>query len=154
MCVELKGQRSAADKQRIERELRGLAESVPRTRAVSAFLFHHGFPVDIRHNAKIGREELARWAARRLGHKNDQLALRSPWMIIPILGWLFVFYGLFFPLSPVLRALWSIDVFLSVVVHGLQLLVSLPHGKRAGFDRPYIVLMTFLFGATWWKPLR
>jgi hypothetical protein len=27
-------------------------------------LFHHSFPVDIRHNSKIFREKLARWAAR------------------------------------------------------------------------------------------
>jgi len=29
-------------------------------------LFHHSLPVDVRHNAKINREALARWAARRL----------------------------------------------------------------------------------------
>jgi acyl-CoA synthetase (AMP-forming)/AMP-acid ligase II len=29
-------------------------------------LFHRSLPVDVRHNAKINREELARWAARRL----------------------------------------------------------------------------------------
>ena len=29
-------------------------------------LYHPGFPVDIRHNAKIRREELAVWAAREL----------------------------------------------------------------------------------------
>ncbi|MGF6885901.1 acyl-CoA synthetase (AMP-forming)/AMP-acid ligase II [Nocardia sp. GAS34] len=32
---------------------------------VSEFLYHPGFPVDIRHNAKIGREKLAVWAERR-----------------------------------------------------------------------------------------
>jgi acyl-CoA synthetase (AMP-forming)/AMP-acid ligase II len=35
---------------------------------VEAVLFHPRFPVDVRHNAKIHRLELARWAARRLGH--------------------------------------------------------------------------------------
>ena len=29
-------------------------------------LFHPGFPVDIRHNAKIGREKLAKWAEDEL----------------------------------------------------------------------------------------
>jgi len=33
---------------------------------VEAFLFHPRFPVDIRHNAKIGREQLARWAQKQL----------------------------------------------------------------------------------------
>ena len=33
---------------------------------VEAFLCHpKAFPVDIRHNAKIGRETLAKWAARQ-----------------------------------------------------------------------------------------
>jgi len=32
---------------------------------VDAFAFHPRFPVDIRHNAKIGREALAAWAAQR-----------------------------------------------------------------------------------------
>jgi hypothetical protein len=29
-------------------------------------LFHPGFPVDIRHNSKIGREELAEWATKKM----------------------------------------------------------------------------------------
>ncbi|WP_370476572.1 fatty acid CoA ligase family protein [Tamlana flava] len=33
---------------------------------VKAFLFHPSFPVDKRHNAKIFREKLAKWAASRL----------------------------------------------------------------------------------------
>jgi len=36
------------------------------TAKVRAFLRHPGFPVDIRHNAKIGREKLATWATRTL----------------------------------------------------------------------------------------
>jgi acyl-CoA synthetase (AMP-forming)/AMP-acid ligase II len=34
--------------------------------AVEGFLFHRRFPVDARHNAKIHREELKRWAERQL----------------------------------------------------------------------------------------
>jgi acyl-CoA synthetase (AMP-forming)/AMP-acid ligase II len=30
-------------------------------------LFHRSLPVDVRHNAKINREALARWAAKRMG---------------------------------------------------------------------------------------
>jgi len=37
------------------------------TAPIRTILFHPAFPVDIRHNAKIGREELARWAERKLG---------------------------------------------------------------------------------------
>jgi len=36
------------------------------TAKVETFLFHPGFPVDIRHNAKIGRPQLARWARAQL----------------------------------------------------------------------------------------
>ena len=36
------------------------------TRPIRDVLFHRGFPVDIRHNAKIDREALAQWAAGRL----------------------------------------------------------------------------------------
>ncbi|MCG3173248.1 MAG: Long-chain-fatty-acid--CoA ligase [Myxococcota bacterium] len=42
------------------------AREFPHTAAISTVLFHEGFPVDIRHNAKIGREKLAVWAAERL----------------------------------------------------------------------------------------
>jgi hypothetical protein len=37
------------------------------TRDIRLFLFHRGFPVDVRHNSKIFREKLAVWAARKLG---------------------------------------------------------------------------------------
>jgi hypothetical protein len=47
-------------------ELRHLGEGFVHTAKIETFLFHPRFPVDIRHNAKIGREALAAWAARRL----------------------------------------------------------------------------------------
>ncbi|MCA9538358.1 MAG: AMP-binding protein [Myxococcales bacterium] len=47
-------------------ELRALAERFPHTRRIDTFLTHPAFPVDIRHNAKIDRPQLAQWAARRL----------------------------------------------------------------------------------------
>src|SRR5690606_42047420 len=50
---------------RIERELRAIGAGFPHTARIDAFLFHPGFPVDIRHNAKIDREALAAWATQR-----------------------------------------------------------------------------------------
>ena len=47
-------------------ELREMAKLHPHTRAIDTFLFHPSLPVDIRHNVKISREELAVWAAKRL----------------------------------------------------------------------------------------
>ena len=52
--------------ERVRRELLELAAASEQTRAIRHVLFHPGFPVDIRHNAKIGREKLARWAASRI----------------------------------------------------------------------------------------
>jgi acyl-CoA synthetase (AMP-forming)/AMP-acid ligase II len=42
--------------------LQALAANFPHTKDIAHFLIHPGFPVDIRHNAKIGREKLAVWA--------------------------------------------------------------------------------------------
>ena len=39
------------------------------TARIAHFLRHPRFPVDIRHNAKIGREQLARWATDVLRRK-------------------------------------------------------------------------------------
>jgi acyl-CoA synthetase (AMP-forming)/AMP-acid ligase II len=65
LCLELEPQaRDAAE--RIEAEARNLAARFAHTRLIEHFLFHPKFPVDIRHNAKIGREKLALWAARQI----------------------------------------------------------------------------------------
>jgi acyl-CoA synthetase (AMP-forming)/AMP-acid ligase II len=48
-------------------ELHRLGEGHAHTGRIVDFLVHPRFPVDIRHNAKIGREELARWAAQKMG---------------------------------------------------------------------------------------
>lgn len=47
--------------------LRALGARFSHTRRIERFLFHPGLPVDIRHNAKIDRPALARWAAKRRG---------------------------------------------------------------------------------------
>lgn len=46
--------------------LRIVGESNPHTRTIEDFLIRKKLPVDIRHNAKIFREKLACWAARRI----------------------------------------------------------------------------------------
>lgn len=47
--------------------LRQLAADNSLTESIETFLFHKSLPVDVRHNTKIKREELAVWAAGRLG---------------------------------------------------------------------------------------
>ena len=66
LCVELRDGVRRDARARIAAELRHLGEGFVHTAKVETFLFHPKFPVDIRHNAKIGREQLARWAQRQL----------------------------------------------------------------------------------------
>ncbi len=52
--------------QALTRDLLALGAEYDHTRDIDTVLYHDSFPVDIRHGAKIGREKLAAWAARRL----------------------------------------------------------------------------------------
>ena len=64
LCVELRRGIGKHEWPRIEGELRHLADGLVHTARIDAFLrYPKPFPVDIRHNAKIGREQLAAWAA-------------------------------------------------------------------------------------------
>lgn len=54
------------ERQRFVEELLKLGADSPLTRGIKQVLFHPSFPVDIRHNAKIFREKLARWAQEQL----------------------------------------------------------------------------------------
>ncbi|QIL19589.1 olefin beta-lactone synthetase [Thermomonas sp. HDW16] len=64
LCVELRAGVDKREWPRIEAELRHLADGYVHTAKVEVFLrYPKPFPVDIRHNAKIGREKLAAWAA-------------------------------------------------------------------------------------------
>jgi acyl-CoA synthetase (AMP-forming)/AMP-acid ligase II len=64
LCVEPK---PGADTDLVEVALRAHGARFDLTRTIADFLVHPSFPVDIRHNAKIGREQLTVWAARQLG---------------------------------------------------------------------------------------
>ncbi|MEG2942195.1 MAG: fatty acid CoA ligase family protein [Thermomonas sp.] len=65
LCVELAHGVDASEWPRVEQELRHLADGLVHTAKVDTFLrYPKPFPVDIRHNAKIGREKLAVWATR------------------------------------------------------------------------------------------
>ncbi len=57
-----KGERTAA----MTDELLSLGAGCPETKPIRQILFHESFPVDVRHNAKINREQLADWAGGRL----------------------------------------------------------------------------------------
>jgi olefin beta-lactone synthetase len=58
--------RNRSGRKQLLSELEGLALGSALTRDIHDFLLHPAMPVDIRHNAKIFREQLAVWAARKL----------------------------------------------------------------------------------------
>lgn len=66
LCVELKPEHRGADQREVVKGLVDLGAGFEISRGVKRLLFHPSFPVDIRHNAKIGREKLAVWAQKRL----------------------------------------------------------------------------------------
>jgi len=66
LCIEVRGKLSPVDTERVHFDLLQLAQAHSITKSVRTVLFHPGFPVDTRHNSKIGREELAAWAGKKL----------------------------------------------------------------------------------------
>ena len=66
ICIELEPLTHDPDYETIKNELFATGAQFEHTALITDILFHPGFPVDIRHNAKIGRESLAVWAAREL----------------------------------------------------------------------------------------
>ena len=66
LCVELENGSQRKGARQIQHELIKLAEQYPHLRQIETILFHPDFPVDARHNAKIIREKLSIWAAKRI----------------------------------------------------------------------------------------
>jgi acyl-CoA synthetase (AMP-forming)/AMP-acid ligase II len=66
ICIELEAEHKRFNKKELTEELLVLAAGSDVTKNIKHILYHSGFPVDIRHNAKIGREKLAVWATEVL----------------------------------------------------------------------------------------
>ena len=66
LCVEMRQGLPKAEHERVLAELRRHALGYVHTARIETFLVHPGFPVDIRHNAKITREHLAPWATKKM----------------------------------------------------------------------------------------
>jgi acyl-CoA synthetase (AMP-forming)/AMP-acid ligase II len=69
ICIELEPPARKQKRNELTRELVATASQFPHTQRIRTILFHGGFPVDVRHNAKIGREKLALWTQRKLGKR-------------------------------------------------------------------------------------
>ncbi|MEI6051162.1 MAG: fatty acid CoA ligase family protein [Opitutaceae bacterium] len=63
--------RTSREARALTLELRALALTHPHTAPIQRFYFHPAFPVDVRHNAKIHRLTLTRWASTAQGHQSD-----------------------------------------------------------------------------------
>jgi olefin beta-lactone synthetase len=59
-------------RRQLVRELRALGAKHPHTDRIRVAFLHPRFPVDVRHNAKIHRLALAKWAARHSGYELDK----------------------------------------------------------------------------------
>jgi len=66
ICVELEQEFKNENQEIITTELLKIAAQFEQTKNIQHILFHSAFPVDIRHNAKIGREKLAVWAQKKI----------------------------------------------------------------------------------------
>jgi len=66
ICVELEKNVAEVNTEKLITELVQIGSKHPHTAAIKHFLIHPGFPVDIRHNAKITREALSEWATEKL----------------------------------------------------------------------------------------
>ena len=59
-------------RRKLIRELRALGAAHPQTDRIRLAFLHPSFPVDVRHNAKIHRLTLAKWAAHHHGYEMDK----------------------------------------------------------------------------------
>lgn len=59
-------------RRKLVRELRAIGAKHPHTDRIRVAFLHPAFPVDVRHNAKIHRLALAKWAARHSGYELDK----------------------------------------------------------------------------------
>jgi olefin beta-lactone synthetase len=75
LIVELEPGVGREQQARITEELLQIATRHAHTRGIQRVLYYPRFPVDIRHNAKIGREYLKRWASERLGLQVPKVAI-------------------------------------------------------------------------------
>ena len=66
LCVEAEKNDKPIDELKLKKGLLEMAAAHPLSMDIDTILFHPGFPVDIRHNAKIIREKLAVWAKNKV----------------------------------------------------------------------------------------
>jgi hypothetical protein len=72
-----------------------------------------------------------------------------------IWGWVFVIYGALNPIAnETVHTLWIVISCVWCLGHPLELITSIPIGKKAGIGTGTTILKTMLFGFTWWLPVK
>ena len=72
-----------------------------------------------------------------------------------VAGWVFIFWGALSPFTNSgLVMIWWVVLLLWAVGHPLELMAALPVGKKAGLSLERTIVMTLVFGITWWIPLK
>lgn len=66
ICVEIEKEIKDLDTETLIKDLKEIGAKYEHTSSINHFLIHTGFPVDVRHNAKINRETLSEWASEKL----------------------------------------------------------------------------------------
>lgn len=80
-------------------------------------------------------------------NKFNQTLLKA----IPILGCIIVIVGFILPIDNVVIYIgWLVTIFLCAGLHTIQLLFSIPLGRKKGFGYSEIIIKTLVFGVTWW----
>ena len=69
--------------------------------------------------------------------------------------WLYILYGFLFPFDKgTANTIWLITSLAIIGGHILELPVSIPIGNKAEVPLPKTVVLTILFGFTWWLPVK
>jgi hypothetical protein len=72
-----------------------------------------------------------------------------------VAAWIFIFYGAFLTkLQGASHTFWLIITLIWCIAHPLELFMSMPVAKNAGISAGKTIVMTVLFGVTWWLPLK
>lgn len=72
ICIEPKNGCTEKNREKLREELLDIAKSNELTKRIQTILFHKAFPVDIRHNSKIFREQLAVWAEKQMKSAHEK----------------------------------------------------------------------------------
>lgn len=71
-----------------------------------------------------------------------------------VVGWLFIFIGAGMTLHGNIHTFWLIITLVWGICHPLELAISIPIAKKAGFTLEKTIINTLIFGLTWWIPVK